>query len=98
MKRLIPRNQRVQLLNANDVGLNKEDFLLPECVVQLGYPPNRIDLVTSADGIDFGSSYETRATWEIDGVKVNFIDLHHLRENKLATGRHQDLSDLENLE
>jgi hypothetical protein len=33
----------------------------------------------------------------IDGIQVNFIDLDNLRKNKLASGRHQDLADLENL-
>jgi hypothetical protein len=35
---------------------------------------------------------------EIDGVLVSFIDLENLRKNKLASGRHQDLADIENLE
>jgi hypothetical protein len=34
---------------------------------------------------------------DINGTQVNFIDLESLRKNKLATGRHQDLADLENL-
>ena len=33
----------------------------------------------------------------LDGVKVNLISLKHLKMNKKAAGRHQDLSDLENL-
>jgi hypothetical protein len=34
----------------------------------------------------------------IDGTTLNFIDIDNLRANKKATGRHQDLADLENLE
>jgi hypothetical protein len=34
---------------------------------------------------------------ELDGVKINFIDLANLRKNKQASGRHQDLADLDNL-
>jgi hypothetical protein len=30
--------------------------------------------------------------------EANFIDLENLKRNKEATGRHQDLADLENLE
>jgi hypothetical protein len=33
----------------------------------------------------------------LDGVKVNLISLNHLKLNKKAAGRHQDLADLENL-
>jgi hypothetical protein len=35
---------------------------------------------------------------EVDGVSIEFIDLENLKKNKKATGRHQDLADLENLE
>jgi hypothetical protein len=30
-------------------------------------------------------------------AEVNFIDLENLKKNKQASGRHQDLADLENL-
>jgi hypothetical protein len=33
------------------VGLKKADFMEPEAVVQLGYPPARIDLLTAIDGV-----------------------------------------------
>jgi predicted nucleotidyltransferase len=77
--------------------LTPEDFLTPSQVIQLGYPPNRIDLLTSLKGVDFESCYQTRTTVSIDGVSVNFIDLTNLKKNKHATGRYQDLADLENL-
>ena len=32
------------------VGFEADDFLEPEVIVQLGYPPMRIDLITSAHG------------------------------------------------
>lgn len=35
------------------LGLTVEDFQVPNQVVQLGHPPNRIDLLTSLDGVDF---------------------------------------------
>jgi hypothetical protein len=35
-----------------EIGLSAEDFLKPDFVVQLGYPPNRIDLVTGYPGLD----------------------------------------------
>jgi hypothetical protein len=34
----------------------------------------------------------------MDGVSVDFIDLENLKKNKKASGRHQDLADLEDLE
>lgn len=37
------------------LGLAESDFLVPGSVVQLGYPPARIDILTSIDGVDFDS-------------------------------------------
>ena len=39
------------------LGLKQEDFLAPEAVVQLGYPPARIDLLTTIDGVSFEACY-----------------------------------------
>jgi Nucleotidyltransferase of unknown function (DUF6036) len=35
------------------LGLTEKDFLVPGSIIQLGYPPNRIDLVTSISGVTF---------------------------------------------
>jgi hypothetical protein len=58
---------------------------------------NRIDLLVSLLGVDFETCYATRVETVMDGTAVNFIDLENLKKNKLATGRLQDLADLENL-
>jgi hypothetical protein len=79
------------------VGLKEEDFLEPEQVIRLGYAPNRIDLITSLVGVEFGRCYEMRVEVSIDEVKVNFIDVENLKKNKKAAGRLQDLADVENL-
>lgn len=94
----------IRLLDALDefgfgtLDLEREDFLEPETVVQLGRPPHRIDLVTEIDGVEFADSYSARQEIEVEDVPVSFIGLEQLRKNKRASGRHQDLADLENLE
>jgi predicted nucleotidyltransferase len=80
------------------LGLTESDFLVEDQIIQLGYAPNRIDIITTLPGVTFAECYDKRLSVEIDGVKVNFIDLDNLRKNKKATGRLQDLADLENLE
>jgi hypothetical protein len=80
------------------LALRAEDFLVPDQIVQLGYPPNRIDLLTSLPGVDFESCYPSRIEVTLDRVSVNFIDLENLKISKRATGRLQDLADLENLQ
>ena len=80
------------------LGLQTSDFLDPDQIIQLGYPPNRIDLMTTPPGVEFESCYASRITIQLDEVSVNFIDLDNLKRNKRAAGRLQDLADLENLE
>jgi len=80
------------------LGLKEDDFLAEDQIIQLGYAPNRIDIITTLPGVTFAECYEKRVSVEIDDVKVNFIDLDNLRKNKKATGRLQDLADLEKLE
>ena len=77
--------------------LKIEDFMDSEQVVQLGYPPNRIDILTGLEGINFEKCYAARIEVISEGTKINFIDLESLKKNKRATGRHQDLADLEAL-
>ena len=80
------------------VGLVAKDFLTPNRTIQLGYPPNRIDLLTSLKAVDFAACYAAKVTTELEGVTVDFIDLANLTRNKRAVGRHEDLADLDNLE
>lgn len=92
------------LLNALDdfgfssLGLTVDDFNDPEQIIQLGYAPNRIDLLTDLEGVDFETCYTKKVVVDIDNIPVNFIDLENLKKNKKITGRNQDLADLEKLE
>ncbi len=79
------------------LGLREEDFLIPDQIIQLGYPPSRIDLINTLSGVDFATCYTSRVQIDIEGVMVNFIDLENLKKNKQASGRHQDLADIESL-
>lgn len=82
----------------SSLGLKAEDFLESNQVVQLGHPPNRIDILMSPKGIDFQTCYAARVAIDVDGILVNFIDRENLLKNKRETGRYQDLADVENLE
>jgi hypothetical protein len=77
--------------------LSPELFLKEWQIIRLGVPPVRIELATTISGVTFSECYAERVVDELDGVKVNLISLKHLKANKKATGRHQDLADLENL-
>jgi hypothetical protein len=79
------------------LGLTEEDFSHPDQIVQLGYPPNRIDILVSASGVDFATCYTSRVQIKLEYVSISFIDLENLKINKRASNRAQDLADLENL-
>ncbi|MCC9166215.1 hypothetical protein [Pontibacter harenae] len=81
----------------NDNQITSEDLTTPGVVTQLGYPPNRIDIATGLEGVDFTACWERKKTAVIDGNTVHFISLQDLKENKKATARQQDLLDLQNL-
>lgn len=80
------------------LGLKTEDFLVPDQIVQFGYPPSRIDIITTLPGVAFEESYTMRVEVPVDGLAIHFIDLENLKNNKRASGRYQDLADLENLQ
>ena len=81
-----------------ELGLERKDFLEPGAVVQLGYPPARIDLLTAIDGVEFSKCHANRVIMKIGGVDLPIIGLDEFRANKRASGRAKDLADLESLD
>jgi len=79
------------------LGIKISDILGPNRVIQLGYEPVRIDLLSTVDGVDFDLCYQARTTVELDRVNADFISLPHLLQAKNATGRPQDLADVAGL-
>ena len=69
----------------------------PGMVFQLGRPPNRIDLLTSVDGLSFEEAWASRESAEMDGLQVPILDKASLIRNKQASGRAKDLEDLRQL-
>lgn len=79
------------------LGLKAADFVDSYRVIQLGAPPNRIDLLTSITGVSFEEAWAGKVEAEIGGTRVNFIGREALIQNKKSTGRPQDWADLEAL-
>jgi hypothetical protein len=80
------------------LGISKGDLGTPNTVVQLGLPPNRIDVLTDITGMEFGVAWSGRVSSVIDGLELPFLSRAHLIANKRATGRLRDLADVEALE
>ena len=79
------------------LGISGHDLLEPGHVVQLGQPPNRIDILTSISGVDFDSAWEARVQTTMGDQPVPLIGWSELVRNKRAAGRKKDLADLEKL-
>ncbi|HWY47991.1 MAG TPA: hypothetical protein VNX70_11450 [Bryobacteraceae bacterium] len=79
------------------LGLRDQDFIREGQVIQPGVAPNRIDILTSLTGCNFGDVWTSRIPGKISDLPVNFISKEQYIRNKRAVGRPQDLADLEAL-
>lgn len=75
------------------VGIQADDFQSPGKVVQLGVPPNRIDIITSISGVSFDDAWDSRTPGMLDGIATQYIGRAALILNKESTGRAKDLGD-----
>ena len=78
-------------------GLAEADFIKSGNVIQMGYPPFRIDILTKIDGVDFADCYQNRMIIQHDQITMSFIGINDLKKNKQASGRLKDLDDLASL-
>jgi len=78
-------------------GLTEKNFSKPGYFYQMGNPPLRVDVMMDIPGADFEQSWERRHTIDLAGDKVHFINRVDLINAKLASGRDQDLRDVESL-
>ncbi len=95
-------NARKTLRALNDFGfasfgLNEADLTKFGNVIQMGYPPFRIDILTRIDGVDFEDCYRNKVIIQYDGIVLYVIGVSDLMVNKRASGRLKDIDDLENL-
>jgi len=79
------------------LGVTEVDLTEPGMVIQIGLPPRRIDVLTSLTGLTFEAAWESRADIGLDGLEVPVLGRAALIENKRATGRPQDLADVDAL-
>ncbi len=81
-----------------ETGLTAEDFEKPDQIIQLGLPPQRIDLLTGITAVSFDDAINGSEAGVLDGIPVRFLGRSELLRNKKATGRTKDAADVEELE
>jgi Nucleotidyl transferase of unknown function (DUF2204) len=78
-------------------NLSEKDFAEEGYFYQMGNPPVRVDVLMGIPGVKFEDAWARRAEFPFDDLRVNFIAKEDLIVAKLASGRPQDLIDVENL-
>jgi len=78
-------------------GLSPAELTAPGLVVQFGFEPQRIDIMTSITGVMFDDAWPNRMYVDIEGRQHPVIGRQDLITNKRATGREKDLLDLKAL-
>jgi hypothetical protein len=80
------------------IELEVEDLATPGTVFQIGVAPVRIDILTVIDGVSFDEAWADKVSATFGGVPVSVLSRANLLRNKRASGRAQDLADVERLE
>jgi hypothetical protein len=78
--------------------ISESDFSTTGTVFQIGNSPRRIDILTTISGIEFERAYAHRKSILLEGLEIPVISVADLITNKRASGRTQDLADVEKLE
>ncbi len=79
-------------------NLTADDFTDQDCFYQMGRPPLRIDIMMSIPGIEFQEAWNNRETVELADHPIPFISRSDLIRAKKASGRPQDIIDIQKLE
>jgi hypothetical protein len=79
-------------------GWKTADFMEDRKWFQMGVVPQRIDVLTAADGIEFSQAWPRRQEGDLDGVRVCFLGREDLLDSKRAADRDRDRDDLKTLE
>jgi hypothetical protein len=79
-------------------NITREDLQTDGTVFQIGVAPRRIDIITTASGLDFEETFRRSMAVDIEGIEVRIPSLADLLRNKRASGRTKDLADAEALE
>ena len=79
--------------------LTAKDFRDAKTGLQLGVPPNRIDILQQISGVTFDEAWKDRVNAMIEGDTPTYvISRQNLIKNKLAAGREQDLLDVKQIQ
>ena len=92
-------NARALLQAIEDFGFKSlaltQDDILSGKIIQMGYPPVRIDLLTELDGVTEKEVWSSRQEGRFGDHAVFYLGKDVFIKNKRAAGRKKDLVDLD---
>ena len=77
------------------LNLSEKDFSQRGRIIQLGYEPVRVDIITSIPGCTFSEVWVNRVLGTYGRERVYFIGIDELIKNKETSKRKQDQIDLD---
>ena len=85
----------LEKFGTGNLNIELSDFLKKDSIVQIGFPPMRIDFMTSIEGLDFDKAYKNKKNGYLFGLKNQpYISFKDLVKNKKMTGRPKDKYDI----
>lgn len=81
----------------DSLDLSLDNFQDPDNIIQLGFPPVRIDIITSLSGVSWEEAYDSKEPGIFGDVPVSYIGKKQYIMNKRTSGRLKDLADIEAL-
>ncbi len=88
----------IEAFGFGNTGIEREDFLHENYVIQLGQVPNRIDILTGISGVNFEEAWGNREKGNIADIEVFVISRALLIKNKRTANRDKDRGDIKSLE
>ena len=78
--------------------ISPADFQESDVVLQIGVAPRRIDILTSVSGLSFADARQNAVVVHVEDLTFLALGLGDLIRTKEASGRLQDLADVEALQ
>lgn len=78
-------------------NISVSDLTTPGTIIQIGVEPVRVDIITAIDGVEFDPAWNARMSAHFGDQEISVLSREHLLQNKRASGRTQDLADIEAL-
>jgi len=81
-----------------NAGIPKECFARESTAVHIGVEPNRIDFLTSLDGVSNETLFKNKERISLEGRELRVISMRDLIKVKKKSARLKDLADADELE